>query len=99
MMRKTHDLAMQTQDQGHTSKSWGLPLNFCVRSISPQPFVRFTLNPNVSFSKMLCRTHHSARQTQGQGLSSRACVLPLNFESAQMSPEPFYRFSLNFGQC
>ena len=40
---RTNDSATQTQGQGHTSRSWNLPLNF-VSFKSPQPFVRFSLN-------------------------------------------------------
>ena len=38
----------QIQGQGHTSKSWNLPLNF-VSFKSPQPFVRFSLNITQMF--------------------------------------------------
>ena len=47
-MCRTNDLATQTQCQGHTSRSWGLPLNL-VSFESPQPFVRFSLNITQMF--------------------------------------------------
>ena len=40
---RTNGSATQTQGQGHTSRSWDLPLNF-MSFKSPQPFVRFSLN-------------------------------------------------------
>ena len=40
---------MQTQGQGHISKSWDLPLNFVSGPLSPQPFERFSLNITQMF--------------------------------------------------
>ena len=48
MVCRTNDSATQTQGQGHTSRSWNLPLNF-VSFKSPQPFVRFSLNITQMF--------------------------------------------------
>ena len=61
---RTNDSATQTRVQGHTSRSWDLPLNF-ISFKSPQPFVRFSLNITQMFlCELVCRTHDSAMQTQ-----------------------------------
>ena len=68
-MCRTYDLATQTQSQGHTSRSCDLPLN-----ISPQPFVRFSLNIT---EMLVCRTHGSAMQTQRNEMPHYAVLLIL----------------------
>ena len=54
------------------------PLHFSVRSISPEPFERFSLNFTQMF---LCRTHDLAMQPRGQ-CSSSSWDLPLKLVSA-----------------
>ena len=47
-MCRTNDSVTQTQGEGHTSRSWDLPLMF-VYFKSLQPFVRFSLNITQMF--------------------------------------------------
>ena len=56
-MCRTYDLTTQTQGQGHTSRIWYLPFKSGPLSISRTLSMNFIkLQPNVSFSKMVCRT-------------------------------------------
>ena len=60
-----NDSAMQTQGQGHTSRSWDLPLNFVSFELTIcQIFIE--LHSNVPLSELVCRTHDSAMQTQSR---------------------------------
>ena len=69
-----------TQGQGHTSRSWDLPLNFVSAPYLFNPLIFFIkLYPDVPLIERVCRTHDSAMQTQGQGHTSRSWDLPLNF--------------------
>ena len=69
---RTHDSATQTQDQGHSSRSWYLPFNLWPLHISWTLWmILIKLYPNVPLSEMVCRNHDSALQTQGQGHTSR----------------------------
>ena len=76
-----------------------LSVKVIVRSSSPELFskncIRLWSNFHLS-NKMVCRTHNSAMQTQGLGLSSRSWDSPLNFGS--MSLLPLEGFSFNFYQ-
>ena len=59
------------------------PLQFPVRSISPDPSNDFNkLHPNVPFGETMCRTHDSAMESRGQCHSSRSWDLPLKLVSA-----------------
>ena len=93
MVCRTHESAAQTQGQGHSSRSWDLPLNFVVALYLLNPFnVFFKLQPNGPLSETMSRTHNSAKQTQGQGHTSRSWDLPLNFVSASCHLNPFNDF-------
>ena len=46
-------------------------------------FIKF--GSNIRLSEMMCRTHNSTMQTQGQGHSWRPPVWALNFEAAPLS--------------
>ena len=63
---RTHNLAMQSEGQGHTSRSCDLP--FHVRFISPELSERFSsdFTQNVPLSKMVCRNYDSAMQTRSR---------------------------------
>ena len=71
---------MQTQGQGHTLRSWDLPLNFVPGPLSPQLFERFSLNITQMFlSVRRCAklmTHLPRLQSR---LPTRSWDLPLNF--------------------
>ena len=71
-MCRAHDLA--TQAQGHSSGLWVFTLEFRVRSISPEPFERFSLNfTQIFLSVSWCANPLlSAMQTQSQGHTSRS---------------------------
>ena len=74
-----------TQGQGNNSKSWELPLVSFPRHISWTLWTIFIkLYPNVSLIKTIYKTHNSATQTQGQGLTSKSWYLPLTFVSTTL---------------
>ena len=53
-MCRTNNSATQIRGQGHTTRSWDLPMKF-MSFKSPQPFVRFSLNITQKFlSVNLC---------------------------------------------
>ena len=79
--------------QGHGIYLWML----CPLHISSSICLIFiNHHSNVPLSKLVCRVHDSATQTQGH--SSRSWVFTLGFRVRSISPEPFERFSLNFTQ-
>ena len=78
----------------------GLILQFCVRSISPEPYVRFVFNfTQKSLSVRRCaepmnRVCRLKVKVNYQG----HWIYPLQFPVHSISSEPFERFSLNFTQ-
>ena len=71
-MCRIHDSAIQTQGQGHNSKSWDLALNSVSALYLLHPgriFIK--LSSNVHHSKWMCKTHdsnHVRIQRGGQGV-------------------------------
>ena len=68
--------------KGHKFKPWiscSLHISWTLWKI----FIKF--GSNVHFSEMMCRTHNSTMQTQGQGHNWRPPVWALNFEAAPLS--------------
>ena len=63
-MCRIHLSAMKTQGQGHSTRSWDLPLNFVPAPYPFTPGMIFNkLWSNVDLSEMVCRTHDSATQS------------------------------------
>ena len=86
---RTHDSA-----QGHISRSWDLPFKFCVSSIPPEPFERFSLN----FTQMFLSVRHYAESmTQLCRLKARVTlqchgIYPSIFVSAPYLLNPLKDF-------
>ena len=79
--------------------SWDLPFTF-MSAPYLIPFERFfsKLHSNNHLSETVCRTHDSARQTQGQGHTSKSWDLPISFVSVPYLLNPLKDFLLNFTQ-
>ena len=80
---RTHEPGLQTQGQGQLSRSWDVPLQFPVRSISPEPFERFSFYFIQMFLSMrwcaehmiqLCSIEVNVR-VQGHGIYPWSCCL------------------------
>ena len=69
------------------------PLQFPVRSISPEPFERFSLNSTKMFlfCETVCRTYGSRFMSQFKVMG-----FTLEVGVSYISPEPFESCSLNF---
>ena len=88
-------MTLATQTQGHSSRSFVLPLNFVSAPYLLKIFIELWSNVNLSMT--VCTAHDSDSQTKGHGHFSRSWDLPLNFLSAQYLLNPL-KDSLNFTQ-
>ena len=91
-MCRTHNSAAYIQGQGHNRGSYP---SVCVRSISPEPFQRFSLNFTKiflsvrRFAESISRLHRNKVTLQGHGINpSGSCSL--------ISAESFEQLLLNF---
>ena len=75
-------LKVKVTVKGHEFEPWiscSLYISWTLWKI----FIKF--GSNVRLSEMMCRTHNSTMQTQGQGHNWRPPVWALNFEAAPLS--------------
>ena len=86
-----------TQLPKHRSRSRDLLLNFCVCSISPEPFGRFSLNFIQMFLSVRRCTEPMTPQHRLKVTLQSHGIYP-SIRVSSISPEPFERFSLNFTQ-
>ena len=73
----------------------GFTPKFCIRSISPEPFEKFSLNFGQMFISVrrCAETNESVMQTQGKGHTSRSWNLLFNFVFAPYLLSPLKEFN------